>query len=220
MPNAFPIYPSILAFDFARLAEQVMVVEAAGAAGLHFDVMDGHFVPNISFGPLVLRALRPHSKLPFYAHLMIYTPEQYIAPIVKAGANRVYVHPEATPHIHRVLGLIRETGAEVGVAINPGTPLNMLEPILGMVDGVLIMSVNPGFGGQAFIPSSIGRVAELRALLQKLDVSPSIEVDGGVDYDSIGPLATAGMTGAVVGTALFHEGDPAATLHRLQKMGG
>jgi len=220
MPNTYPIYPSILAFDFARLAEQVATVEAAGAAALHFDVMDGHFVPNISFGPLVLRSLRPHTKLPFYAHLMIYTPELYIEPIVKAGANRVYIHPEATPHIHRVLGQVREAGAEVGVAINPGTPLNVLEPILGMVDGVLIMSVNPGFGGQAFIPAAIGRVAELRRMMLKLDVSPDVEVDGGVDYETIGPLATAGMTGAVVGTALFHEGDPGFTLRRLQEMAG
>lgn len=220
MPNAYPIYPSILAFDFARLAEQVAAVEAAGAAGLHFDVMDGHFVPNISFGPLVLRSLRPHTKLPFYAHLMIYTPELYIEPIVKAGADRVYLHPEATPHIHRALGMVREAGAEVGVAINPGTPLNVLEPILGMVDGVLIMSVNPGFGGQAFIPAAIGRVAELRRMMLKLDVSPSVEVDGGVDYTNIGPLATAGMTDAVVGTALFREGNPTVTLRRLQEMAG
>ncbi|MHB0937847.1 MAG: ribulose-phosphate 3-epimerase [Armatimonadota bacterium] len=220
MPNTFPIYPSILAFDFARLAEQVAAVEAAGAAGLHFDVMDGHYVPNISFGPMVLQALRPHTKLPFFAHLMIYTPELYIEPTVKAGADRIYLHPEATPHIHRALGMVREAGVEVGVAINPGTPLNVLEPILGMVDGVLIMSVNPGFGGQAFIPAAIGRVAELRRLMLKLDVSPSIEVDGGVDYTTIGPLAAAGMTGAVVGTALFNEGDPAGTLRRMQGLAG
>ncbi|MHB9107381.1 MAG: ribulose-phosphate 3-epimerase [Armatimonadota bacterium] len=220
MPNTFPIYPSILAFDFARLAEQVAAVEAAGAAGLHFDVMDGHYVPNISFGPMVLHALRPHTKLPFFAHLMIYTPELYIEPTVKAGADRIYLHPEATPHIHRALGMVREAGVEAGVAINPGTPLNVLEPILGMVDGVLIMSVNPGFGGQAFIPAAIGRVAELRRLMLKLDVSPSIEVDGGVDYTTIGPLAAAGMTGAVVGTALFNEGDPAGTLRRMQGLAG
>jgi ribulose-phosphate 3-epimerase len=220
MANAYPIYPSILAFDFARLGEQVAAVEAAGAAGLHFDVMDGHFVPNISFGPLVLQALRPRTKLPFYAHLMIYAPELYIEQTVKAGAARVFVHPEATPHIHRALGMIREAGAEAGVAINPGTPIDILEPLLGMVDGVLIMSVNPGFGGQAFIPSAVGRVAELRALMRKLDVSPAVEVDGGVDYSNIGQLATAGMTGAVVGTALFNGGDLAATLRRLQGLAG
>jgi len=220
MSNAYPIYPSILAFDFARLGEQVAEVEAAGAAGLHFDVMDGHFVPNISFGPMVMGCLRPHTKLPFYAHLMIYTPELYIEPAVKAGADRVYLHPEATPHIHRALAMVREAGAEVGVAINPGTPLEVLEPILGMVDGVLIMSVNPGFGGQAFIPAAIGRVAELRGLMRKLDVTPTVEVDGGVDYSNIGALAAAGMTGAVVGTALFNGGDPAGTLRRLQGLAG
>jgi len=220
MLSTFPIYPSLLAFDFTRLTEQVAAVEVAGAAGLHFDVMDGHFVPNISFGPMVLGCLRPRTRLPFYAHLMIYTPERYIEATVKAGADRVYLHPESTPHIHRALGMVREAGAEVGVAINPGTPLEVLVPILGMVDGVLIMSVNPGFGGQAFIPAAIGRVAELRRMMLKLDISPDIEVDGGVDYSNIGALAAVGMTGAVVGTALFNSGDPAGTLQRLRGLAG
>ena len=216
MSDAYPIFPSILAFDFARLAEQVAVVEAAGAAGLHFDLMDGQFVPNLTFGPMVLQALRPHTALPLYAHLMTYDPEALIEPLARAGASRLYLHPESMPHIHRALGRVRDAGLEVGVAINPGTPIIMLEPVLGLVDGVMLMSVNPGFGGQAFIPSAIGRVAEVRALMRKLDLSPTVSVDGGVDYQTIGPLVTAGMTGAVVGSALFNERDPAATLRRLQ----
>jgi len=206
----------VLAFDFARLAEQVAAVEAAGAAGLHFDLMDYQFVPNLTFGPMVLQALRPHTALPFAAHLMVYHPEAQIEALARAGANRLYLHPESTPHIHRVLGQVRDAGLEAGVSINPGTPISILEPILGLVDGVLLMSVNPGFGGQSFIPASIGRVAEVCRLMAQLDVSPSLAVDGGVGYDTIGPLAAAGMTAAVVGTALFHEHDPAGTLRRLQ----
>ncbi len=210
--NNYPIFPSLLAFDFAFLQRQVAEVAAAGAAGLHFDLMDGQFVPNLTFGPMVLAALRPHTALPFWAHLMTYNPEALIEPLAQAGTTRVYLHPESTPHIHRVLGQVRAAGMEVGVAINPGTPVDILEPVLELVDGVLVMSVNPGFGGQAFIPSSIGRVAQVQALAQRLGLTPSIECDGGVDCTTIGPLARAGMTGAVVGSALFRSGDPATAL--------
>ncbi len=210
--NNYPIFPSLLAFDFAFLQSQVAAVEAAGAAGLHFDLMDGQFVSNLTFGPMVLAALRPHTMLPFWAHLMTYTPEALIEPLARAGATRLYIHPESTPHIHRVLGQVRAAGMEVGVAINPGTPVEMLEPVLELVDGVLVMSVNPGFGGQAFIPSSIGRVAQVLALVQRLGVTVSIECDGGVDCTTIGPLARAGMTGAVVGSALFRGDDLAKTM--------
>ncbi len=214
--QSFPIYPSILAFDFARLTEQVAAVEAAGAAALHFDVMDGQFVPNLTFGPMVLQAVRPHTALPLHAHLMVYTPGALVAPLCDAGATRLYIHPEATPHIHRALLQVREAGLEAGVAINPGTPMLMLEPILTLVDSVLVMSVNPGFGGQTFIPDTYRRLEELRALMRRLGVSPVVEVDGGVDAETIGPLIRAGMTAAVVGTALFHDDDPAGTLRRLQ----
>ena len=214
--NDFPIFPSLLAFDFAQLGEQVAVVEAAGATGLHFDLMDGQFVPNLTFGPLVVKALRPLTALPFWVHLMVYTPEALIIPLAEAGATRLFVHPESTPHIHRVLSQVRDAGLETGIAINPGTPISALEPVLELADGVLVMSVNPGFGGQAFIPSSIGRVAQVRALAERLGLSPSIECDGGVDLNTIRPLADVGMTGAVVGTALFRDGDPAGTLRRLQ----
>ena len=218
--HTFPILPSLLAFDFARLAEQVAAVEAAGAAGLHFDLMDGQFVPNLTFGPMVVKALRPHTRLPIGAHLMVYTPEALVDTLAKAGATRVYIHPEATPHIHRALMQVREAGLEVGVAVNPGTPILQLEPILHMVDAVLVMSVNPGFGGQAFIPEAVERVAQLRALLDRLGVSPVIECDGGVDADTIGPLAQAGMTAAVVGSALFRGGSPAQNLLKIAAAAG
>jgi ribulose-phosphate 3-epimerase len=211
----FPIYPSLLAFDFARLADQVRALDAAGAAGFHFDLMDGHFVPNLTFGPMLVAALRPLTRKPLWAHLMVYRPEDYIAPLKDAGANRVYIHPESTPHIHRALSLVRDAGMEAGVALNPGTPLDAVRPVLEIVDGVLMMSVNPGFGGQRFIPATLGRVEALRTLAKRLGATVSIECDGGVNAQTIGPLATAGMTGAVVGTSLFTGKDPAATLRAL-----
>ena len=216
--SGYPIFPSMIAADFTRLGEQVDAAVAAGAAGLHFDVMDGQFVPNLTFGPLVPAAVRSRTTLPFYTHLMIYTPEAMIRPLVDAGATRLYLHPESTPHIHRALSLARDAGVEVGVAINPGTPLVVLEPLLAMVDGVLIMSVNPGFGGQDFIPAAIERVLRVREMIDRRGLSVSIECDGGVALDTIGLLARAGMTGAVAGTAVFgNGGDVAANLRALRK---
>ncbi len=217
MTDQYPIFPSLLAFDFSRLAEQVRALDAAGAAGFHFDLMDGHFVPNLTFGPLLLAALRPVTQKPLWAHLMVYHPEDYLAPLRDAGASRVYIHPESTPHIHRALSLARERGLEAGVALNPGTPLDALRPVLEIASGVLMMSVNPGFGGQHFIPATVGRVEALRTLTKRLGVSVSIECDGGVNAQTIGPLAAAGMTGAVVGTALFGGKDPAVTLRALAR---
>lgn len=214
------IYPSLLSFDFSCLRAQIVALTAAGAAGFHFDVMDGQFVPNLTFGALVPRALRPHTPLPFAAHLMVYTPEALIDPLVKAGVSCLYLHPESTPHIHRALGRVRDAGAVPGIAINPGTPLVMLEPVLELVEAILVMTVNPGFGGQAFIPTSLGRVAELRALLERRGLHPAIECDGGVDSETIGPLRRAGMTGAVIGSALFAQGDPAENLRRFQQAAG
>ena len=213
----FPIYPSLLACDFFCLRDQIAALEAAGAAGWHFDVMDGQFVPNLTFGPVVMQALRPHTRLPFTAHLMVYTPEALIDPLVDAGATRLYIHPESTPHIHRALGHVRDAGAEPALAINPGTPLVMLEPVLELVEAILVMTVNPGFGGQAFIPTSLGRVAALRDLLEQHGLHPAIECDGGVDMATIGPLVRAGMTGAVIGSALFKSGDAAENLRLLRQ---
>jgi ribulose-phosphate 3-epimerase len=213
-----PIYPSLLAFDFSCLASQVALLADAGAAGFHFDLMDGQYVPNLTFGPMLLKALRPVTTLPFWAHLMVYTPEAYIDQLAAAGAARVYLHPESTPHIHRVISQARQAGMEVGVVINPGTPIMMLEPLLEMVDGVLLMSVNPGFGGQPFIPQTLGRLRQLRALMTRSGVSPSVECDGGVDATTMPGLLQAGMTGAVVGSALFAHGDPARALSTLAKM--
>lgn len=211
----YPIHPSILAFDFSKTGEQMRVFDAAGAAAYHFDVMDDHFVPNLSFGPVVVRALRPVTALPFHAHLMVEHPDAYVPRLADAGVNRLYAHPESTPHINRTLGYIRDAGLEVGVAINPGTPIEMLEPLLEMVDGVLVMSVNPGFGGQAFLPNTYRRLAQLRALMARLGVSPAVAVDGGIDAGNIAPLARAGMTEAVIGTALFAGGNPAETLRAI-----
>lgn len=216
-PTGFPIAASILAFDFARLGEQVTALTAAGAASFHFDVMDMHFVPNLSFGPMVMAAVRPLTSRPFHAHLMTEAPERYIPLYAKAGAQRVYVHVEATPHINRALAQVREAGMEPGVTLNPGTPISTLEPVLNLVDAVLIMSVNPGFGGQTFLPVTYRRLDALRDLCATLGVTPAVAVDGGVDASNIAPLAQAGMTEAVVGTALFDAGDPAATLRRLQE---
>ena len=216
-PDLVPIFPSLLAFDFARLAEQVAVLDGAGAAGFHFDLMDGQFVPNLSFGPMLLKALRATTALPFWAHLMVYTPEAYIDQLAKACAARVYIHPESTPHIHRVLTQVRMAGMEVGVVINPGTAMVTLEPLLEMVDGVLLMSVNPGFGGQPFIPATLGRLRQLGEMMARQGVSPSVECDGGVDATTLPALLDAGMTGAVVGSALFTGGDPARALQALAR---
>jgi len=211
----YPIHPSILAFDFSRVADEVRALDAAGADAFHFDVMDGHFVPNLTFGPMVPRALRSVTARAFHAHLMVYHPDAYLSQMAEAGVRRLYAHPESTPHIHRTLGAIRAAGMEAGVSINPGTPVEALEPLLEMADAVLVMSVNPGFGGQAFLPITYRRLGQLRALMARLGVSPAVAVDGGVDGGNIAALTRAGMTEAVVGTALFAEGDPAAAMRAI-----
>ncbi|OPZ87385.1 MAG: Ribulose-phosphate 3-epimerase [bacterium ADurb.Bin429] len=211
----YPIHPSILAFDFSIISEQMRALDVAGADAFHFDVMDDHFVPNLTFGPMVLRTLRSVTARAFHAHLMAYHPDAYIPRMAEAGVQRLYAHPEATPHINRTLGYIRDAGMEAGVSINPGTPVEALEPLLEMVDAVLMMSVNPGFGGQAFLPITYRRLGQLRALMARLGVSPAVVVDGGVDGGNIAALAQAGMTEAVIGTALFTDGDPAATMRAI-----
>jgi len=197
------IAPSILSADFSRLGSQVQEAEQAGADWVHVDVMDGHFVPNITIGPLVVKALRPVTSLPLDVHLMIASPERYIEAFGQAGAGNITVHVETCPHLHRTLQQIRETGSGVGVTLNPATPLSMIEPILDQVDLVLIMSVNPGFGGQRLIPQALDKVRRLRAMIEDLDCPPVIEIDGGVNRSTIGDVVAAGADVLVMGSAIF-----------------
>lgn len=198
------IAPSILSADFARLGEHVKEAEAAGADWIHVDVMDGHFVPNITIGPLIVRALRPVTTLPLDVHLMIEKPERYLADFVRAGVDCLTVHVEATPHLHRTIQQIKELGIKAGVTLNPGTPLSSLEEVLPEVDLVLVMSVNPGFGGQSYIPSSTAKIAKLRAMLDDIGSEAEVEVDGGVNPTTIAEVVGAGATVLVAGSAIFN----------------
>jgi len=202
------IAPSLLAADFARPREEAAAAEAAGADWLHLDVMDGHFVPNISFGPLLIRALRPHCRLPFDVHLMIAPVDPYIAAFAEAGANWMSVHYEACRHLHRSLELIAHHGMKPGVVINPATPVEVIVPILSMVHHVLVMSVNPGFGGQSFIPFSLTKIQRLKELRHELGLSYRIEVDGGIAHDTIALVVEAGAELLVAGNAVFGAGNP------------
>lgn len=203
MPKTIKIAPSILSADFARLGEQVKEAEAAGADYIHIDVMDGHFVPNITVGPLVVRALRRITSLPLDVHLMIERPEQFVDEFSRAGADIITVHWEASPHIHRVLVKIRESGKKAGVSINPATPVWVLEEIVGEVDLILAMTVNPGFGGQKLIPNTMAKVEKLRKMLEEKGVYPEIEVDGGVNEETAPLLVRAGAQVLVAGAAIF-----------------
>ena len=211
------IAPSILAADFSRLGDEIHKVEAGGVDVLHVDVMDGHFVPNISIGIPVVESLRKATRLPLDVHLMIENPEHYIGEFIRAGANRVLVHQEATVHLNRALAMIREHGAEAGAVINPATPAAMLTEILGCVDTVLVMSVNPGFGGQKFIPGAYDKIRQLAQWRARYNASFRIEVDGGVDLENIGQLAEAGANTFVAGTSIFHTPDPAAAARDLRQ---
>jgi ribulose-phosphate 3-epimerase len=202
------IAPSLLAADFGRLREEVSAVEAAGADWLHLDVMDGHFVPNISFGPTVLAALRKHTKLPFDVHLMIAPVDRYLDAFIDAGADHILLHPEAGPHLHRSLQHIRAAGKKAGVVLNPATAPEAIVWALDLIDIVLVMSVNPGFGGQPFIPRSEAKVREVRALLDRLGSPAEIEIDGGIDQTNVASIVTAGARVIVAGSAIFHTPDP------------
>lgn len=199
------IAPSILSADFARLGQQVKEAELAGVDYIHVDVMDGHFVPNITIGPLIVRALRPVTDLPLDVHLMIEQPERYLADFARAGADILTVHVETCPHLHRTIQQIKELGVKAGVTLNPATPLSTLEEILPMVDLVLIMSVNPGFGGQSYIPGSTAKIARLRAMLDEINPEIELEVDGGVNATTIHQVVNAGATVLVAGSAIFND---------------
>jgi ribulose-phosphate 3-epimerase len=212
------IAPSILAADFSRLGEEVRAVEAGGADVIHVDVMDGHFVPNISIGIPVVASLHKATRLPLDVHLMIDKPENYIGDFVRAGAARVLIHQEATVHLDRVLSMIRELGAQAGVAINPATPVTTLADVFDKVDTVLVMSVNPGFGGQKFIPGAVEKIRQLERSRSRYNGDFRIEVDGGVDLENAPELALAGVNTFVAGTSIFHTPDPAAATRQMRKL--
>ena len=197
------ISPSILSADFARLGEQVREADAAGADAIHIDVMDGHFVPNITIGPLVVRAVRRVTELPLEVHLMIEQPERYIGDFAQAGADLIIVHVETCPHLDRTVHQIRETGVRVGVTLNPSTPVMALQEILDLVDHVLVMSVNPGFGGQSLIPYTLAKVRQLVALRDERHLGYDIEVDGGINADTAASVVAAGANILVMGSAIF-----------------
>ena len=211
------IAPSILSADFARLGEEIAAVERGGARLLHVDVMDGHFVPNITLGLPVVKSIRRATELPIDTHLMITEPGVYAEQFVDAGANMVSIHVETDPHLHRTLMCIKKRGARAGVAINPATPLVALEEALPFADYILIMSVNPGFGGQKFIPTSLDKVRRLKKMIEERNLSTRIEIDGGIDRNNIAEVAAAGAEIIVSGSAIFNESDPAEAVRTLRE---
>jgi ribulose-phosphate 3-epimerase len=211
------IAPSILAADFGRLGAEIESVERGGADWIHVDVMDGHFVPNLTIGPVVVEAVKRATRLPLDVHLMIEQPERYVDAFVKAGAATVGVHVEACPHLHRTLGQIREAGARACVVLNPGTPAAAVEAVLGDVDQVLVMTVDPGFGGQSFIDAAIPKIATLRGWIDERGLDVALEVDGGISEQTIGAAARAGADVFVAGTAIFGTSDYAAAIAALRR---
>lgn len=212
------ILPSILSADFARLADDIAKVESAGIRMLHVDVMDGHFVPNITLGPPVVKSVRKVTKLTLDCHLMITNPDQYIGPFVEAGADQLSVHQEVCPHLDRTLRTIQSEGARAGVVLNPSTPVSTLDDVLDVMDFVLVMSVNPGFGAQRFIPNALKKIAALARKRSELGLQFAIEIDGGVSLDNVGEIVRAGCDWLVAGSSVFGSADPAQTVNRMQQL--
>jgi ribulose-phosphate 3-epimerase len=213
------ISPSILSADFAHLADQISLVESAGAHQLHLDVMDGHYVDNFTFGPLIVEAIRRSTALPLDVHLMIDNADRWINAFADAGADMIAVHPETLYHLHRTLSEIHRKGKKAGIAINPATPLVTLEDVLADVEYTILMSVNPGFGGQSFIPRSFDRVKRLRSLIERLGLTVEIEIDGGLDSGNIGRAVESGVDVVVAGSAIFKAADPAEKLREMLAIG-
>jgi len=210
------IAPSLLAANVARLADEVAAVERAGADWLHLDVMDGHFVPNITFGPLIVKALRPLTAMPLDVHLMIAPADPYLAAFAEAGADHISVHPEAGPHLHRTLQAIRGLGKKAGVVLNPGTPVETIEHVLDLTDMIMVMTVNPGFGGQAFIASQLAKITKLRQMIDETGRDITLQVDGGITEKTAPQVLKAGATCLIAGTAIFGAPNYAAAIANIR----
>lgn len=217
-PSTRPlIAPSLLAADFSRLKDEVIAVEKAGADWLHLDVMDGHFVPNITFGPLLVKALRPHTSMPFDVHLMIAPVDPFIAAFAEAGADHISVHPESGPHLHRTLQLIRSLGKKAGVVLNPATPIESITNVLDLVDIIMVMTVNPGFGGQAFISSQLSKIAALKQLIDVSGRDIVLQIDGGITAKTAPAVLAAGATCLIAGTAVYSAPDYKEAIDTIRK---